>query len=140
MVQEEYRAGEPGGRLVKIASAEEPCQGSFRPPTFIKKSIEGSRVTIQQPGTELTINAKTIGHSCPSSCRKTTLACIRQRVFRNSAYSPTAPCVLHAGDSCKGFDQTPTFNGYLDCDGSDDNAAHMARFLDHLKSKGTNAA
>ena len=75
------------------------------------------------------MTVKVIGLSGPSSCGKTTLAYLLQGILPNVAH------ILHADDFCKEFDQIPTVNGYLDCDGP--NAVdfeHMARVLDHMRS------
>lgn len=69
-----------------------------------------------------------IGLSGPSSSGKTTLAYLLKQIFPNVAY------VLHADDFCKEFDEIPTVDGYLDCDGPDAiDYVRMAKVLDHMK-------
>jgi nicotinamide/nicotinate riboside kinase len=75
------------------------------------------------------MTVKIIGLSGPSSSGKTTLAYLLQRIFPNAAF------ILHADDFCKEFDDIPTVNGYLDCDGPDAiDFLRMAQVLDHMKS------
>ena len=75
------------------------------------------------------MTVKIIGLSGPSSSGKTTLAYILQRIFPNITY------ILHGDDFCKEFDQIPSFNGYLDCDGPDAvDFVQMAQVLDHMRS------
>jgi nicotinamide/nicotinate riboside kinase len=69
-----------------------------------------------------------IGLSGPSSSGKTTFAYLLKQIFPDVAY------ILHAGDICKEFDEIPTVNGYLDCDGPDAiDYARMANILDHMR-------
>ncbi|KAE8445892.1 hypothetical protein EG329_012671 [Mollisiaceae sp. DMI_Dod_QoI] len=72
-----------------------------------------------------------IGLSGPSSCGKTTLAYLLKHIFPNTLF------VLHADDFCKEFEDVPTVNGYLDCDGPDAiDYERMAQVLDHMKLHG----
>ena len=69
-----------------------------------------------------------VGLSGPSSCGKTTLAHLLQHILPNVVY------ILHADDFCKEFDQIPTVDGYLDCDGPGAvDFVRMAQVLDHMK-------
>ena len=54
---------------------------------------------------------KFIGLSGPSSSGKTTLAFLIKHILPNVAF------ILHEDDFCKEFEDIPTVNGYLDCDG-----------------------
>lgn len=75
------------------------------------------------------MTVKIIGLSGPSSSGKTTLAYILRGIFSNVTY------IVHADDFFKEFDDIPTVNGYLDCDGPDAvDIVHMAQVLEHMKS------
>ncbi|KAJ5765692.1 nicotinamide riboside kinase 1 [Penicillium odoratum] len=69
-----------------------------------------------------------VGLSGPSSSGKTTLAHILCQIFPNTE-------ILHADDFCKEFDQIPTVNGYLDCDGpAGVDFVRLGETLDYMKS------
>jgi hypothetical protein len=61
---------------------------------------------------------------------------IRQNYLRIPPQTdlPNVAYIFHAGDICKEFDEIPTVNGYLDCDGPDAiDYARMANILDHMR-------
>lgn len=69
-----------------------------------------------------------IGLSGPLSAGKTTLAYLLRQIFPDVAF------LLHADDFCKEFEDIPTVNGYLDCDGPDAvDFVRMVEVLDYMK-------
>ena len=74
-----------------------------------------------------------VGLSGPTSAGKTTLAHLFKHVFPNVVF------ILHTDDFCNDFEDIPTVNGYIDCDGPEGvDFARIVKTLDYIKANAGN--